>query len=277
MICQLCLVAPATEQGTTCLRSGRIREDHYCRACYEAKYVNPPPADASFPRPRFTLKYAMILVAAFAVPNAIAAWILRSGLITGTPEHIQRLTDKTFLAINGVLGILVVEYWLIDWLGRVYWYRRTGGVIPIPKAQTRRITWQEQSRSMLQFGVVLVWLNIAKWAARRIAFQMPPSGVGGFLLFAWMFWVPVVGMLAIKLARGRSRWAQWTVQEWRISSGPERFWNVFSQVLLGGLLSVMLWSSGWLRSVWVLLFVPVLLSGLILVVITGSALVAQRR
>src|SRR4051794_38130940 len=83
MICQLCLGEAATERVTERLPSGRSREAQYCWSCYEARYLKPPPAGSHFPRLAFRLKNVMIHVAVWAVPNAVAAWIMRSGWVTG--------------------------------------------------------------------------------------------------------------------------------------------------------------------------------------------------
>jgi hypothetical protein len=98
MTCQLCVVCPATCRVTQRHPDGQLEEGYYCSNCYEAKYVRQPPPDRGAPRLRFTIKALMILVVVFSVPNAIAAWILRS--ISGTPQQIREWSASAFSTMH---------------------------------------------------------------------------------------------------------------------------------------------------------------------------------
>ena len=130
--CQLCLVRLARRHIAVPSPSGRVERADDCASCYEAKYEKPSPAGARFPWPRFTIKAIMILVCLWAIPNALAAWVMRLGDITGTPEQIHLWTIQTFVAVNLAVGFAVAWGYLFIWLIRLAWFNRTGGLVPMP-------------------------------------------------------------------------------------------------------------------------------------------------
>ena len=138
MFCQLCLTRKATCHVTQQVPGGRFEDTYYCSECYEAKYLKPPPSDHGLPRPRFTIKGVMVLVAVLSIPNAIAAWVMRSGYIVGTLAQLRQWTIDAFLAVNLVSGFFVVWFWLMTWVDQVKWYNRSGGIVTSPPDPKRK-------------------------------------------------------------------------------------------------------------------------------------------
>jgi hypothetical protein len=119
----------------------RLAELHYCPACYELEYINPPtgliavrahpprPADAPpFPLPRFTIRGLMFLTGLFAILNAAVVLVMQSGLIRGSPVQVQDRMTKAFLIVNPYFAVLLVEVVLLVWLQKLYWHKTSGGI-----------------------------------------------------------------------------------------------------------------------------------------------------
>ena len=157
MICQLCLNKPSTIHLAERLPSGSFAEAHYCAECYEAMYLKPQSSTDLFPRPRFTLNNIMMLVAVWAVANAVTAWVMKSGYITGTPQQLREWTVNAFLAVNLVFGFCVVWFYLMTWLQKVSWYKRTGGLVPTPK----KLSPRQQLAACLVVVLLLAWFLVA--------------------------------------------------------------------------------------------------------------------
>ena len=200
MICQLCLSKPATTHLTERSPAGKFAEAHYCAECYEAKYLKPSPGPASFPRPRFTLKRIMILVAGWAVPNAITAWIMRSGFIIGTPQQLREWNIAAFLAVNLMIAFFVVWAGLMAWLQKVTWYNQTGGVLPMPVQ--KRLPLKQQFKAYLVLIPLIAWIvaaiAIGHWLTPKI---WPGRRENIALAFGLMF-APFLPFVVLALYRG---------------------------------------------------------------------------
>jgi hypothetical protein len=131
MICQFCLAKQATLRVTQRKSSGQFEDLFYCGACCDALYVKRS-SPMEIPRPRFTLKKVMILLGAWNVANAVVSWVMNSGHIPATPEQIRQSTVQTFVAVNLSLSFLTVCTFVLTWLASVMWYKRTGGLVPMP-------------------------------------------------------------------------------------------------------------------------------------------------
>ena len=158
MLCWVCFRAEATIHVLDRPSDDPRVESHYCPACYELKYVNPPtPADPpAFPLSRFTIKGLMIVVAIFALINAALALLTRSGPVQGTPAQFRAWTVKAFLIANPFFAILLVECVTMEWLRRRRLHKITGGVpLPHPAAFNQ---WEGASPLEYLFGGLgLVW------------------------------------------------------------------------------------------------------------------------
>ena len=227
MICQLCLASVATRHLTERSPSGRFVEMTYCESCYQAKYVEPPADSGRFPRPRFTIKNIMILGAAWTVPNAIAAWVFRSGCVIGTPAQIRLWSIETFLAVNLVLGFFVVWTYLLEWLRRVMWYKRTLGVVPMPHRAWQKVTFKQLKYRLVASVAMSVWFVAAIFLDRWLTPRVWPIQQHSPPLFALLLWAPP--MLTAVVQFSRNRYIRECVrQDWRAASRQEHcsgFWR----------------------------------------------------
>ena len=100
----------------------------------------------------------MILVGVWAVANAIVAWRMRGGYVTGTPEQLSQWTIDAFLGVNLALAFFVLLHYLGYWLNRVRWFNRTGGVLPMPE---QKLTFKQNLQILLAMAPLLAWVFIA--------------------------------------------------------------------------------------------------------------------
>ena len=266
MTCQLCLARAATHRVTD--RSPASRSDHryYCLQCYAAKYVKSPPPGHGFRRPRFTIKNVMVLVALFSIPNAIAAWVMRSGYITGTPVELRRWRIYVFLAVNLVPGFFGLFIAAFAWIDRARIYNRTGGV-RVPQIE---LTPRHRRTLIILLFLYVAWfavaLILAKWLVPMVWPAQPPGCQPFFLvLVAPLPLIFVVRLSTDRATRNRLR------QDWKAASGPERVLRVvllawFGCIILmlgfGDCLGSLSGSSLWFRMALFVLFgnvVPLLL------------------
>lgn len=192
VICHLCLARWATHHLAVPSSSGQAEQAHYCPECYKAKYHKPPLPDAAFPRPRFTIKSIMILVSVWTVPNEVAAWIMRSGLVTGTPEQLRQWTIPAFVAVNLLLGFFTAWFYLMNWLGKVMWFHRTGGLVPMPH---EKLTVRQQLAPLLHTWPTFAWCLAASFLARWMPSQMKPPLRSGPQLFSLILLSPLLAGL----------------------------------------------------------------------------------
>jgi hypothetical protein len=191
LYCQLCLVRLARRHIAVPSPSGRLERADYCASCYEAKYEKPPPAGVRFPWPRFTIKAIMILVCVFAVFNAFTALLMRGSSVTGTPEQLDERDTHFFLGANVEIGFFLAWAYLLQWLMKVRWYKRTGGLVPMPEPPPVQFGMQEW-RTASERERVLVCLGIAvapAWAltSKIYGWEFRPSlYAAGVLEFAIM-------------------------------------------------------------------------------------------
>jgi hypothetical protein len=217
MICQLCLAKIATRHVAERSSDDRFIDAWYCEDCYGAKYEHPSPVRA--PRPRFTIKSFMIVVGVWALPNAVTAWIVRSGWITGTPAQLRLWTAQAFLAVNLVFCFFFVWFGLMRWFTRLMWHNQTGGLVPVPKQKgTRQQLAALIVRLLLLVLAIMAWQFVAIYIAKWLA---PKVGLASFqlvnlLLFAPVLPITVLSFLKNKHLRGRIH------QLWRTASPTER-------------------------------------------------------
>jgi hypothetical protein len=278
MICQLCLIKMATRHVTERSPRGRFEEAHYCAECYEAKYLRPPPPADSFPRPRATLKNLMILVGVWAVPNAIAAWVMRSGYVTGTPAQLRQWAINTFLGVNLVLGFFVVLVALQTWLNRVIWHRRTGGLVPMPK---QKLTPKQHAALLVRMGPFFAWCVVAAFLERWLTPKIWPIQQSSPRLFVLILCAPLLPIAALGLSK--NRWLRDRIwQEWRVASGPERVFRALAMAWTFGFLVVIVMGGtslvGWGFRIWFPI-PPVMLIWIVvqLVLMAAVAMSVRRR
>ena len=117
MLCQLCLSNVATYHLTERLPSGQFAEADYCAECYEVRCLKPP-LRRGVPQTEVHAQEHHDPDRGRAVPNAIAAWVMRSGYVTGTPAQIRQWTMAAFLALlNVFLAFWVAWLAVMAWLG----------------------------------------------------------------------------------------------------------------------------------------------------------------
>jgi hypothetical protein len=152
MLCRVCFRAEASMHVLDRPSCDGLIETHYCLACYDLKYVNPPtgwiavPDDSppalppAFPMRRFAIRDMMIVAGFFAVLNAALALFVRSGLIRGTPAHVQERAIEVFLVANSACALLLAEIAIFSWLRKRYFHKITGGSPPDRLKGARRLT-----------------------------------------------------------------------------------------------------------------------------------------
>jgi hypothetical protein len=218
MLCQLCLENVATRQLTERSHSGGIVRADYCDRCFHAKYVEPPADSGRFPTPTFTIKNIMILAGVWAVPNAITAWVFRSGYVTGTPAQVRQWTVDSFLALNLVVGFFVVWLYLLEWLGRVMSYKATGNFLPMPR---QRLTIRQSVHQVLAVVPLAAWCVAAGFLERWLTPRLWPSQRQSLPLQTLLMWAPLVPLMLVRLSKNRYvRERMW--QSWRSASPQER-------------------------------------------------------
>lgn len=223
MICQLCLARLATRHVTELSSDDRFVEAQYCEDCYTAKYQEPLPRRA--PRLSFTIKSFMILAGVWASPNAVTAWIMRSGWVTGTPAQVRIWTIQAFLAVNLVFGFFFVWFGLMTWFTRLMWHNQTGGLIPMPKHP--KLNRKQRVALLIQLLLMLVpllalqigALILANWLAGKFpVFQRPQW----FALISAAWLLPFVAASFFLKNRKNSHIREQIRQLWRTASWTER-------------------------------------------------------
>ncbi len=144
MICQHCLSAQATSRVIERATTREFVEYHYCQACCIARYLCPGSPRVRFPRPILNLRWALFLLAVFAIFNFLVILIARTVLIGTSAEYINEWVFNAILMVNVCLGIATANIFCIRWLRKVIWFRRTVALTSIPKPAvdylSRRIT-----------------------------------------------------------------------------------------------------------------------------------------
>jgi hypothetical protein len=251
MLCQLCLVKLATYSVTDKLPSGRLGMAYYCPDCYEAKYVKPPPDVGEFPRPRFTIKNILIVVAVWAVPNAMVAWVMRSGYITGTPDELRQWTVVAFLIVNVALAYVIGFSSLVAWLGKVMWFHRTGGVVPIPN---RTLTPRQWLRLLVTISAIGGWAILSAFVTRWLS---PPPSRHFIPLLILISWAPLVLILVYPSPKNRF-WRERVRQDWKTASVRERVLRAMAIGLPIALVAMLLvggrYLAGWGTKPFIMLF-----------------------
>ncbi len=217
MICQLCLTKIATHNLTERSFDGRFVEAQYCEDCYAAKYRNPQPRRA--PRLSFTIKSFMILAGVWALPNAVTAWIMRSGWFTGTPAQMRIWTIQAFLAVNLVFGFFFGWIGLMAWFSRLMWHNQTGGLIPMPNQKVdRRQLVALLIRLPLLVLSILAWSFAAIFAAKWLA---PKFGMAQIQLMNLLMLAPALPIIILSFMKNKHLRDR-IYQFWRTASPTER-------------------------------------------------------
>ncbi len=136
------MLDPSVDQGTALEPSetqrpvasplGLVEREGYCEPCSVAKDEKQPVAGARGARPQFTIKSFMIVICLWAVPNALVAWVMKSGDVAGTPEQLSQWTIQTFVAVNLVLAFVAGWSFLFVWLIRLVCFKSTDGLASSP-------------------------------------------------------------------------------------------------------------------------------------------------
>ena len=141
--CQLCLANWSTRHVTQNSPAGRSEDLYYCETCYEAKYLKIGTPAGGFPRPRYTLKNAAIVIAVCRACQRSSglrhAKCSYRGLGASAPQNVH-----AYVGVNLSVGFYTACFLLSCWLGRVIWYKRTGGLVRPPELRTR--TRNDQAR-----------------------------------------------------------------------------------------------------------------------------------
>ena len=223
MTCQLCLANWATRRITDNPLDKGCEDRHYCQSCYEAKYlkIGPPPGD--FPRLRYTLKNAAVLIVLCALISAAAVLVVRSGHFVDSPPGVRKL--HTFLAVSLTLGFYIACFRLFCWLGRVIFYKRTGGLVTA--AQPRSLTRNEQGAMFRRDVACLAWIGVAFLLAVLVCTRMSPIRMPIGAVFVVLFCVPVAAVLVLRVSRdqtlrnrirqdwGRGSWQEGMFRAWQ--------------------------------------------------------------
>jgi hypothetical protein len=278
MICQVCLAKKATPRVSKRAPGTRCKEGYYCTKCYEAKDLKPPLSAQGFPRPSFTIKSLITLVAGCAFVNAVTAWVMRSGYIVGTPDQLRRWSISACVWVNLIFGFFVMSFSLTGWLGRVMWYKRTGGMVPTPQLE---LTPSQIRAAIIWIASYCVWwlfaLVFAVWLVPKL---WPMSGVASVQLFVVILFAPLLLIVVLCLLKNRAMRNR-IRQGWTTMSRPEQ---LLGSVTLAWCVGVMLvlWSGGpniifWGVSLW-FPFPPVLLIGIVVaLLLTAATAMSTRR
>ena len=282
MICQLCLVKVATRHVSEPCSDGRsVVEADYCEDCYTAKYQNPLPRRA--PRLSFTIKSFMIVAGVWALPNAVTAWIMRSGWVTGTPAQMRLWTTQAFLGANLVFGFFFVWIGLMTWLSRLMWHNQTGGLIPMPNPKLNRSQRVELLRRLLLALVPLLALLfgalvLANWLAGKFPVYQRHQW------FPLIFTACLVPFVATSLLRNRkNNYLRERVRQlWRTASWTERVLRAIAVAWTFGFVTLIAAGNArlffWGFTMWFPI-PPVILLWIVvqLALLGGVALAARRR
>jgi hypothetical protein len=77
----------------------------------------------------------MALAAAFAVLNAVVAWVMFGGFIAGPPPQVRRRAFEAFWIVNSIAGLVIAYAAWLSWIRRVHWFKKTGDAIPFPRPE----------------------------------------------------------------------------------------------------------------------------------------------
>lgn len=232
VVCQMCCSEAALYSATERSPTGRSYEAFYCPECYKAKYLEGPGPSLAFPRPRMTIRWWLALAGVWAVLNAVLAWFMRAGFVTGTPAQVRQWTILGFAGGNLAFALFLAWLASIAWILQVLWYRRTGGRFQLPR---RNPTRSEFLLHLLGLWPFLMAAAVAGLVARYLTPQL------GSLRGAW---VPVFivtyavlpSVLSKRVREGYGYWIDRIRRDWLTASWLERGLKV------GGIV----WSVGWL-------------------------------
>jgi hypothetical protein len=277
MLCRMCLEAEATIHMLDRPSAEKVVEADYCPKCYDVKYVNPPDRPPAFPRPRFTIKNLMIFAGLFAIPNAAAALIMRSSLITGTPAQIREWTLQAFLFVNIYCGAMAAFGLSLNWLQRAQWHKMTGGLVPM--TQPRKLSLKEYFKLFLILlpiicwylaGLFLIdWLTPMLWPSRR-----PDPALSTLIISA-----PLLAWACLRMKSNRHLVERVSAM-WRGADRRERLFRILalSWPLVIGILLISNWRN-FLNGNWMFLLCAaiVLIGGGKLILFSSVIAVTRRR
>ena len=228
MTCQLCVARAATHRVIDRSPAARSGPRYYCSQCYEAKYLTPPTQRNGFPKPRFTIKTLMLLVALFSVTNAIAASIMNSGIITGTPDQLRDWTICAFLAANLFPALGVLFFSVASWTDRVFIHNWRGGV-RIPEVELT----PRQRRTMIEWLLLSIAWTAFAFLLSGWLLKMWPGQLSGTHVVFLILPAPLPLIAIFKLTKDRAMRIR-IREDWKASSGPVRLLRIVVLAWLSG-------------------------------------------
>jgi hypothetical protein len=159
----------------------------------------------------------LILVGVCAVVNALTAWIMRSGYFTRDPVQLRRWTTSVFVAVNLFLGLSVFLLSLGMWFVRFVWFKRTGGLVPMPQQPPVK----QQLAALVRMWPLFAWFVAASPIAVFAIQKIWPDPRFAAQLFALIVLSPP--LLVMAFAFPRNRFLRTRIQqEWQTASRQER-------------------------------------------------------
>jgi hypothetical protein len=166
----------------------------------------------------------MILLGAWTLANAVVAWVMRGGYVTGTPEQLRQWTIDAFLGVSLFLAFIAIWYSLLFWLDRVKWFNRTGGVLP-----RRTLAPKQLLGSLLLVGLTLAWTVVGMFLGRWLVSMLWPAQPPGLWLFIVIWCAPLLPAVVFRAVKHRAPFER-VRQEWMTASGRERALKILALV-----------------------------------------------
>lgn len=136
----------------------------------------------------------MFLTASFTLPNCLAAWVMRSGVFTGSPEQMSRLTMRAFVFANVCFALLLVQILSGRWLRRLAWPETTRTPRPIPRFRPL------SGRELLALPVIIIAIGLWTVFVYRLMPLVFPRQRYNLFLFLLVLVVPEI--LCVRLVQG---------------------------------------------------------------------------
>ena len=150
--------------------------------------------------------------------------------IVGTPAERQLWATYAFVAVNLASGFFVSWFSFLSWMRKVWWFKRTGGLVPVPSPPSIR----HQAASIVVALPFCTWCTavyfLGKWLRPEMwpAFQWISTELY-ILGFVLIMFAPLPLALALILSTNRhvqsriqQEWKNVVNQEWTLASAPER-------------------------------------------------------
>ncbi|MHC5542365.1 hypothetical protein ACYOEI_29435 [Singulisphaera rosea] len=208
------------------LSLGRVVHAHYCPMCQYAKKRIVTLDESHYPKFLFTLKQFMVVVAIFAIPNGLLAWVMRGGILPKPkdPELARQLILSAFLATNLCFSLVVIHVVLAAWLRKMIWYKRTGGIIPYTKRTSQEVS-SARNIFVMSFNFVFMSNMITSFV------------LGGFRIGrsredeVFVAVAVLLGLAALAVTRvspAARAWLRAFCDEWRCASAAGRILKILA-------------------------------------------------